>query len=399
MKAPLLLSTLVVSLVLGGCFGSEPQAGAQAGAAGTGAARATEVGVLTVERSSVPLTSELKGRTVASGTAEVRPQVGGVIKQRLFEEGSEVKKGQLLYQIDPKLYEAAFNQARANLRSAESTLESARLKDTRYANLVKIEGISKQESDDAHAAYLEAQANIESYKAALETARINLAYTKVVAEIDGRIGISSVTPGALVTADQSTAMATIRSFDPMYVDLTQASRELLNLRKLLARDGVSAGTTDVTLILEDGSEYPLKGQLGARELAVDEATGSVTLRAEFPNPDGLLLPGMFVRAVLSEAVDNQAIVVPQQGVARDNQGNSYALVVGANNQVEKRVVKTERVIGNSWLLSSGLQEGDRLIVEGTSKVNPGSAVNPVAVAVDQDGRVHDIASADDEGAH
>ncbi|MCY0965750.1 efflux RND transporter periplasmic adaptor subunit [Parathalassolituus penaei] len=397
MKAPLLLSTLVVSLVLGGCFGSEPQAGAKTGAAG--AAPATEVGVFTVEHSSVPLTSELKGRTVASGTAEVRPQVGGVIKQRLFEEGSEVKKGQLLYQIDPKLYEAAFNQARANLRSAESTLESARLKDTRYANLVKIEGISKQESDDAHAAYLEAQANIESYKAALETARINLAYTKVVAEIDGRIGISSVTPGALVTADQSTAMATIRSFDPMYVDLTQASRELLNLRKLLARDSVSAGTTDVTLILEDGSEYPLKGQLRARELAVDEATGSVTLRAEFPNPDGLLLPGMFVRAVLSEAVDNQAIVVPQQGVARDNQGNSYALVVGANNQVEKRVVKTERVIGNSWLLSSGLQDGDRLIVEGTSKVNPGSAVNPVAVAVDQDGRIHDIASADDEGAH
>ena len=396
MKSPLLLGTLVVSLVLGGCLGSEPQAGA-GGPLGSGAP-VTDVGVITLEHTSVALTSELKGRTVASGTAEVRPQVGGVIKARLFEEGSEVRKGQPLYQLDAKLYQAAYNEARANLKSAESTLESARLKDQRYANLVKIEGISKQESDDAHATYLEAKANIEKYKAALETARINLEYTQVTAEIDGRIGISSVTPGALVTADQTTAMATIRRFDPMYVDLTQASRELLNLRQLLQRDGVSAGSTAVTLLLEDGSEYPLKGELKARELAVDEATGSVTLRAEFPNPDGLLLPGMFVRAVISPAVDNDAVVVPQQGIARDNRGNSYALVVGGNNQVEKRMVETDRVLGNNWLISSGLNAGDRLIVEGTSKVAAGKTVNPVVVTLDAAGRVQNLATADDEGA-
>jgi membrane fusion protein, multidrug efflux system len=346
-----------------------------------------EVSVITVTPSKVALTSELKGRTTASMAAEVRPQVGGIIKERLFTEGSEVKKGQVLYQIDPASYQAAYNEAKADLKSAESSVKSAKLKDQRYAELVKVEGISQQDADDAHALYLDALASIDKYKAALDSAHINLEYTRIKAPISGRIGISDVTPGALVSASQATALATIRALDPIYVDMSQSSTDLLALRKTLARNGVDSGSTEVGLILEDGSHYALKGQLRVREVAVDESTGSVTLRAEFPNPEGLLLPGMFVRAEINDAVDNQAILVPQQGIAHDNQGKTVALLVKANNEVEKRFVETERAIGNQWLIRSGLAAGDQLIVEGTAKATPGATVKPVAATVNDDGSI------------
>ncbi|WP_369856153.1 efflux RND transporter periplasmic adaptor subunit [Candidatus Thalassolituus haligoni] len=376
---PLVVGALIVGGLLSGCQ-QEPNSSSRA-------EMTPEVSVITVSTAKVVLTRELKGRTTASMAAEIRPQVGGIIKERLFKEGSDVSKGQVLYQIDPASYQATYNEAKADLRSAESSVQSAQLKDQRYTELAKIEGISQQDADDAHATYMDAVASIDKYKAALESARISLEYTGLKAPIAGRIGISSVTPGALVSASQDTALATIRALDPIYVDMAQSSTDLLALRKTLARNGVDSGSAEVSLILEDGSRYDHKGQLRVREVSVDESTGSVTLRAEFPNPDGLLLPGMFVRAEINEAVDNQAILVPQQGIAHDNQGNAVALVVTAGHQVEKRFVETERSIGNQWLISSGLEAGDQLIVEGSSKVAAGSTVKTVAAMVNEDGSI------------
>ncbi|PPC75972.1 efflux transporter periplasmic adaptor subunit [Pokkaliibacter plantistimulans] len=354
--------------------------------------RTPEVGYITLTTSEVPLKTELQGRTVASTTAEVRPQVSGIVEKRLFEEGSEVKKGQLLYQIDDSSYKAAYNEARADLLNSEATVRSAKLKDQRYAALAKSEGVSRQDADDAHAAYLEAVASVEKYKAAVESAKIDLDHTQVKAPIAGRIGISSVTEGALVTADQDTALATIRSLNPIYVDLTQSSKEVLKLRQTLKRSGVSSGNTEVSLQLEDGSTYADKGTLTVREVAVDESTGSVTLRAQFPNDDDLLMPGMFVRAVLDEAVDTQAMLVPQRGVARDARGNATALVIKDDGTVEQRQVTTDRSIGDKWLITQGLSAGDKLIVEGTGKVAAGQKVKSVEVELAADGSVTDKAA-------
>ncbi|MDH2436592.1 efflux RND transporter periplasmic adaptor subunit [Pokkaliibacter sp. MBI-7] len=354
--------------------------------------RTPEVGYITLSTSEVPLKTELQGRTVASTTAEVRPQVSGIVEKRLFEEGSEVSKGQLLYQIDDSSYKATYNEARADLLNAEATVRSAKLKDQRYAALAKSEGVSKQDADDAHAAYLETVASVEKYKAAVESARIDLDHTQVKAPIAGRIGISSVTEGALVTADQDTALATIRSLNPIYVDLTQSSKEVLKLRQTLKRSGVSSGNTEVSLQLEDGSTYDSKGTLTVREVAVDESTGSVTLRAQFPNDDDLLMPGMFVRAVLDEAVDTQAMLVPQRGVARDARGNATALVIKDDGTVEQRQVTTDRSIGDKWLITQGLSAGDKLIVEGTGKVAAGQKVKSVEVELAADGSVTDKAA-------
>ncbi|EMH1200240.1 efflux RND transporter periplasmic adaptor subunit [Serratia marcescens] len=369
------LLVLGLSLLLAACDGQN--AGAPAGA---GAEQ--EVGVVTLRGQSVTLSSELTGRVNATMTSDVRPQVDGIIKQRLFTEGAEVKAGQVLYQIDPASYQASYDQAAAQLKNAQATVQSTRLKSQRYAALVKENGVSHQDADDAKAAYLAAVASVAQYQAALETARINLAYTQVRAPIAGRIGISSVTPGALVTASQSDALATIRALDPIYVDLTQSSAQLLKLRRQQAALQRGA-VTPVAIKLEDGTPYAHAGKLELTEVAVDEATGSVTLRAVFPNPEHELLPGMYVHATVDNGVDPKAILAPQQGITRNAKGEATALVVDEQNKVAQRTVSAERVVGSNWLIGSGLNEGDRLIVEGTSKVTIGAAVKPVEVSVDK----------------
>ena len=369
------LLVLGLSLLLAACDGQN--AGAPAGA---GAEQ--EVGVVTLRDQSVTLSSELTGRVNATMTSDVRPQVDGIIKQRLFTEGAEVKAGQVLYQIDPASYQASYDQAAAQLKNAQATVQSTRLKSQRYAALVKENGVSQQDADDAKAAYLAAVASVAQYQAALETARINLAYTQVRAPIAGRIGISSVTPGALVTASQSDALATIRALDPIYVDLTQSSAQLLKLRRQQAALQRGA-VTPVAIKLEDGTPYAHAGKLELTEVAVDEATGSVTLRAVFPNPEHELLPGMYVHATVANGVDPKAILAPQQGITRNAKGEATALVVDEQNKVAQRTVSAERVVGSNWLIGSGLNEGDRLIVEGTSKVTIGAAVKPVEVSVDK----------------
>ena len=310
-------------------------------------AMSVEVGTYTLSTQNVTLTRELPGRTKATLSSEIRPQVGGIIQARFFEEGALVKIDALLYQIDPSSYQAAFEEAKATLQNAEALVESTRLKSERYADLVKIDGVSKQDMEDAKASYLQAVASVEAKKAALQTARINLEYTKIKAPISGRIGTSSVTVGALVTANQTTALATIRTLDPIYVDLTQSSTQLLKLRALLEQQGIKQGSTKLALKLEDGSMYKQNGTLHFQEIAVDESTGSVTLRATFSNPDGVLLPGMYVRALIDEAINSAAILVPQQAIQRDPKGNATALIVTADNKVEKRVGVTERAIGDT----------------------------------------------------
>ena len=344
-----------------------------------------EVGIVTLRPEAVTLQTELAGRTVASLASDVRPQISCIIKARRFEEGALVKAGQVLYEIEPAMYRAAFEGAKADIASAKATLEAARLKDERFAALAKIEGISKQEADDAHAAHELARTGIAQKQAALEVARINLDYTAIKAPITGRIGKSSVTAGALVTANQPQALATIRALDPIYVDLTQSSEARLKLRAQLGTGAVQAGSAKVTLKLGDGTVYDRDGTLEFAEVAVDEATGSVTLRATFPNPDGTLLPGMYVRAVLDQAVDTTAILAPQQGISHDPKGNATALVVGAGDKVEPRTLVADRAIGDRWLVTSGLAAGDRLIIEGLNKVGPGILVHPVEVAAAKPG--------------
>lgn len=349
--------------------------------------RVNEVSYINVTSSEYKIDTQLQGRVSASLSADVRPQVSGIIQTRLFNEGQTVQQGDTLYQIDSKTYQAAYNEAKATLNSAKAALASAKLKDERYANLLKIEGISQQDADDAHAAHLEAKADIEMYQAALETAAINLEYTHVLAPISGRIGISEVTPGTLVTAQQDTELATIRALDPIYVDLTKSSKALLQLRKLMRQSDIKQGTAEVKLTLEDDSTYEHVGKLKVQEVAVDESTGAVTLRAEFPNPDGLLLPGMFVRATVSEAVNENAILVPQQGIYHSATDQAYAYIISADNKVEKRIVETASSVGNKWVVTSGLAVNEKLLVEGSSKVGPGSEVKPVQVGLDQDGNV------------
>jgi len=351
------------------------------------AAAAPDVGIVEIRAQAITLTTELSGRTSAFQVSEVRPQVGGIIQKRLFVEGADVKAGQALYQIDPASYQATYDSARANLAKAEASLISIRNKASRYEELVAIKAVSQQENDDSQAALKQAQADVAAARAALETARINLAYSRVTSPIAGRIGRSSVTPGALVTTGQATALATVQQLDTIYVDVTQSSADLLRLRRDLASGQLKtagANQAAVKLILEDGSTYPLAGKLQFSDVTVDQSTGSITLRAVFPNPGGELLPGMYVRAVLEEGAEEQAILAPQQGVTRDTKGNPTALVVGPDNKVELRVLKTRRTIGDKWLVSEGLKAGDKLIVDGLQRIAPGATVNPVpAMAADQ----------------
>ncbi len=340
-----------------------------------------EVGVMEVKQQRVVLTTELSGRTSPYLIAEVRPQVGGIIKKRLFVEGSDVKPGQVLYQIDPASYEAAFASAKATQARAEATLSSTRLKAERYQELVKTKAVSQQDNDDAQAAYKQAEAEVAVARAAVDTARINLGYTRIVAPIAGRIGRSSVTEGALVTSNQAAALATIQQISTMYVDVTQSSAEMLKLKQNLAggvlkKDAASAQAR-VKLLLEDGSSYPQPGTLKFSEVTVDQSTGSITLRAVFPNPRQVLLPGMFVRAVLEEGVDEQAILVPQRGVSRNPKGEAMVMAIGAEEKVEPRIIKVLRTVGDAWLVAEGLKPGDRVILEGLQKARPGTPVKAV----------------------
>lgn len=355
-------------------------AGCNQAPAGAPKAQAPEVGVFTVESKPLAMTTELPGRTAAYQVAEVRPQVGGIIQKRLFVEGANVTAGTSLYQIDPASYQAAVNSAQAALAKARANLLTSSPKVTRYKELVEIEGVSRQEYDDAVAANEQAQADVASAQAALDVANINLKYTKVIAPISGRIGRSSVTPGALVTASQATALTTVQQLDPIYVDVTQSSNDLLRLKREMESGSLKragGGQAKVTLLLADGSSYAESGKLQFSDVSVDPGTGNVTLRALFPNPKLDLLPGMYVRAVLENGLNEQAIVVPQRGVTRNQKGQATALVLNKENVVEQRILTTGQTIGDQWLVTSGLTDGDRVIVEGLQKVRPGA---PAAVA-------------------
>lgn len=373
-------TALLSMLVLSGCQDKETQVKIK---------RIPDVSFIEVKTSTHAINSDMQARVMASRVAEVRPQVSGIVQQRLFEEGSLVKKGQLLYKIDPATFQAAYNEAQANLNSAKASLETARLKDKRYSNLLGQQGISQQDADDARATFLEAQANIERFQAALESAAINLEFTQIKATISGHIGLSHVTEGALVTNAQAQPLAIIRTLNPIFVDMKKSSADVLKLRQLIQSSnlsnkpsGITAGTSEVTLTLEDGSIYSQRGQLKTQELSVDAATGSVTLRAEFNNANNFLLPGMFVRASVNDAIDYNAILVPQQGIYHNANGSAYAYVINDQNIIEKQAVETLAAVNNQWLIGNGLTVGDKVLVEGTVKVRPGSEVNPIRVSHD-----------------
>ncbi|MFJ4142707.1 efflux RND transporter periplasmic adaptor subunit [Pseudomonas sp. NPDC089734] len=334
------------------------------------------VSVINVQPRSQVLTSELAGRTQAFMVAEIRPQVGGIVQQRLFTEGAEVKAGQSLYQLDSATYRAALAEAQATLAKARATLKSAQATAKRNVQLAKIDAISQQDNEDAQASLLSAEAELQVAQAGVDTARINLAYTRITSSINGRIETSTVTPGALVVANQDTALTTVQQLDPIYVDVTQSTTELLRLKRDLASGVLQAnesGEVPISLKLEDGSTYPLEGRLQFSGVSVSEGTGTVTLRAQFANPDRLLLPGMYVRAVLEQARDDKAILVPQRAVSRSASGVTSVLVV-VNGKVEQRVLTIDRAVGNQWWVTSGLAAGDQVIVEGGQKVRVGTEV-------------------------
>lgn len=339
-----------------------------------------EVGVVTLREQATVLTRELPGRTVAYGIAEIRPQVNGIVQKRLFEEGSDVRAGAVLYQLDPAPYRAAFDQAKAAFDVAEANLPAARARFERMRGLVAIHAVGQQDYDDASAALQAAEANAAAAKAATESARINLDYTPIKSPISGRTGRSNVTVGALVGAYQPVPLAVVQQMDPMYVDVTQSSAELLRLRRALGTGqikGGGQGQGKVRLLLEDGTIYPLEGTLEFRDVTVEPSTGSVTLRMVFPNPDHALLPGMFVRAIVEEGVAEKALLVPQQGVSRDSKGLPTAMVVDSAGQAEFRNLEVDRAIGDRWLVTKGLASGEQLIVEGLQRVRPGAAVKAV----------------------
>lgn len=361
------------TLFLAACSGGKEQGGAPA----QGAPQAPAVTVQTVKAEEVPMVVELPGRTSPYLIAELRPQVTGILTQRAFNEGSEVKAGQVLYRIDAAPYQAAFDSAKANIARAEANVQVARLKAERHADLVKIEAVSKQANDDAQAALKQAEADLAAAKAALDKARIDLDYTQLKSPIAGRIGRSAVTAGALVTANQAQALATVQQLDPIYVDLTQSSAELLRMRRELEAGRLKAsakGDVPVKLVLEDGSEYAAEGRLALSEVTVDEGTGSVTLRAQFPNAKGVLLPGMYVRARLPQGTRSEAILVPHKALSRDARGNALVMVVNAEDKVEARPVQVAQSLGSDWVVTGGLAAGERIIVEGLQKVRPGAPV-------------------------
>ena len=361
---------VAAAFALAGCGGKPPQRPAQT----------PEAGYVVMQAQPAPLSTELPGRTSPFAISEVRPQVGGIILKRLFTEGANVRKGQPLFQIDPAPYKAAVDQAKAQLASAQANLVSTKAKAERYGDLVKIKAVAQQDYDDAQAAYLQAEASVQQSKAALEGAQINLGYTDIRAPISGRIGIYALTQGALATAGQTNALTTIQTLDPIYIDVTQSTADLLRLegeiRSGQARKDAPLSAR-IKLTLEDGSTYPLEGKLQFTDVTEDPSSGSVTIRAVFPNPQGVLLPGMFVRARLDEALAPNAILVPQQGVTRDPKGGATVFVIDGQNKAQVRPIETGQAIGSSWLVTKGLQPGDRVITEGLQRIQNGVTVRPV----------------------
>lgn len=335
------------------------------------------VGVVTVATESAPLLQELPGRIVASETAEVRPQISGVIRRRLFTEGGFVKAGQQLYEIEDAPYRASVAQAQGQLARAQASIRASSLQAQRYRDLVGINAVSKQEADNAEAAAQQARADVAAQRAAVQAAQVNQGFTRIRAPISGRIGRSIFTPGALVQAGQPDPLTTIQRTDMVYVDVTQSAAQIIDLRQAMRSGGVSDdGGARVQLVLPNGSVYPIEGRLQFSEVTVDPSSGAVTLRASFQNPDGLLLPGMYVRARLVEGRVSQAVMAPQQGIARDARGRATAMVVGASNKVEMRQVETDRAVGDKWIVTKGLKAGDKLIVEGLLNLRPGVVVRP-----------------------
>ncbi|RJL50920.1 efflux RND transporter periplasmic adaptor subunit [Pectobacterium carotovorum] len=362
-------------LMLAGCDdGNNQQGGTQQ--------QMPEVGIVTLKTEALNVMTELPGRTSAYRIAEVRPQVGGIILKRNFVEGSDVKAGASLYQIDPATYQASYNSAKGSLAQAQAQAEIARLTVNRYKPLLGTNYVSKQDYDQAVATSRQADAAVQAAKAAVDTAQINLAYTKVNSPIEGRVGKSTVTEGALVATGQATALTTVQQLDPIYVDVTQSSNDFLQLKKELENGTLkqSEGKANVRLLLENGTEYTEAGTLEFSDVTVDETTGSITLRAIFPNPQHNLLPGMFVRARLDSGVNPTALLVPQQGVTRDPRGQATAMVVGEGDKVEPRTLKTSKAIGDKWLVTEGLKAGDRIIVTGLQKIRPGAQVKAKEVA-------------------
>jgi membrane fusion protein (multidrug efflux system) len=338
-----------------------------------------EVGIIQLKEQSIALEQELSGRVKASVTAEIRPEVSGIIKRVVFKEGQKVKKGDILYEINPDVYKSTYDGASASLQSAKANLEALKIKKARYDELISFDAISKQDHDDITAAYLQAKALVGEKEAALKKAEIDLQKTKISAPISGIIGISSVTEGALVTALQSGSLTTIRSINTVHVDLSQSSNQLLALRKLLSEQHIRKGSMEVKLKLLDDSFYEHKGVLKLQEIAVDEGTSTVTLRAEFPNPDNILLPGMYVRAVIEEAVTTKAFLVPQRAVLRDSRANPIITVVTEDNSTITKIIETKKALGNKWLVTDGVKSTDKIIVEGLNKINSRSKVTSVDV--------------------
>jgi len=340
----------------------------------------SEAGYVELHASKVPVVIELPGRTTAFETSEVRPQVSGIIRERLFREGAVVKQGDLLYRIDPRLYESALGQAKADLASTLANAEAAKMRAERFAELAKTQVISRQDLLDAQSAAAAAEAATEKARAAVRAAEINLQFTRVSAPIAGRIGRSIVTTGALVSAGQASPLTTIQRLDPIFVDIQQSSSTLLALRRELAGGSLERASLKVKLKMEDGSLYPHEGVLQFAESVVDTSTGTVTVRARFPNPEGWLLPGMYVRAEFSPVQARAAILVPQQAISRDSSGNATALIINADSKAELRTVVAERTMGDQWVVSSGLADGDRVIMEGLGRIQAGQVVKPVKLA-------------------
>ena len=374
---------LLAGLLATAACGEQPD-NAQKGGGGPGGRGGTpEVGFVVVQPTSVAITTELAGRTVPYAVSEVRPQISGVIQRRYFTEGSYVRAGQTLYQIDPRLTEAGQAQAEANVAAAQATAEAARLRAERLRPLARMQAVSQQEYTDAAAQARQAQAAVNQQRAALRTAQVNLGFTRVPAPISGRIGRSLFTQGALVTANQAEPLATIQQLDPIFVDIQQSTSELLALRRQLSQGNVMPARASVRLKLEDGSDYSQTGTIQFSEVVVDPGTGTVTLRASFPNPQGILLPGMFVRALFAQAVDTRAFLVPQQAVSRDPQGNATVLVVGPNNRAQMRKIAADRTQGAFWIVTSGLNPGDRVITQGLGRARAGQPVKPVPASAPQ----------------
>ncbi|OHD02360.1 MAG: efflux transporter periplasmic adaptor subunit [Sphingopyxis sp. RIFCSPHIGHO2_01_FULL_65_24] len=362
------------------CVAMALLAGCSASDEGDGNRQAPEVGYVVVQPATVPVPIELGARTVAFETSEVRPQINGLIRRRLFEQGGYVRAGQPLFQIDASLYQAAVDQAAANLSSARASAEAAKVKADRFRPLAEMEAIAKQDYTDALAQARVANAVVAQNNAALETARINLRYTTITAPISGRIGRTLFTAGALVNANQTDPLAVIQRTDPMYVDIQQSSAELTALRQSIAAGGVLPGSTSVRLILEDGSAYGFAGTIEFSEAVVSEETGTVTLRARFPNPKGTLLPGMFVKAAFDQAIEENAFRVPQAAMQRDFDGSAFVYLVGKDNKAERRKVKADRTLGTDWIVTDGLKAGDRVISQGLGNLRQGQPIRPVTAS-------------------